>query len=98
MDWEDAVDLDPFQPSSNSRIEWLDILGSQRARAVWRLDSGSSPEGYSYACHTPISGWSEPVAITDDRVVRVEARPGGDVVVMGLNADSSGWFEYYAAD
>jgi len=92
----DAVELAPDQPTY-SRIAVLASLGTNRVRAAWSYIGESEYEGTAYACHTPVSGWSEPV-VTDDYVLAVENRAGGEAVVVGASLDAEVYVDYYAAE
>lgn len=90
------VELAPDQPTY-SRIALLASLGANRVRAVWTYAGESDYQGAAYACHTPISGWSEPVA-TNDYVLAVENRVDGEAVVVGAPMAGGGaYVDYYAA-
>lgn len=90
------VDLAPDQPT-DSRIAVLASLGTDRVRAVWTYAGESDYQGAAYACHTPISGWSEPV-VTNDYVLALENRVGGEAVVVGAPTGGGGaYVDYYAA-
>lgn len=95
--WDAALGLDPMQPTQNTRIKQLHSLGANRARAVWGRDNDGGSTSWVYACHTPVSGWSAPTTVAGG-VVRIEARPGGDVLVMTVNGASEASVEYFAAE
>ena len=89
-------ELDPAQPAPNSRIKLLTTLGVARARALWGLDEEGGSTSNAYACHTPVSGWSAPTPVPG-YLLRVEDRPGGDLVVMTADAALATRVEYFAA-
>ena len=95
--WEAPVELDPQQPSSYSRIGSLEPLGVDRLRALWGRDDGMSTEQRLYACHTPVSGWSAATLIPDQFLWRFEPYPGGDLLVMAVDATGKTLVEYFAA-
>jgi hypothetical protein len=96
-DWDDAVELDPAQPSDYTRISVLTSLGENRARAVWSRDSEGTYYAIAHACHTPVSRWSDPIEVPGSLYL-VDARPGGEVLVMGTDEDGKGYAEYFAAE
>lgn len=95
--WEATFELDPQQVSDASRIGSLESLGVDRLRALWGRDNGGGTEQRLYACHTPVSGWSAATLIADAFVWRLEARPGGDVLLMAEDATGKARVEYFAA-
>ncbi len=90
------VELAPGQPAY-SRIANVTSLGTNRVRAVWTYVDESEYEGFGYACHTPVSGWSDAVD-GGDYVLAIENRTSGEAVVLGATAGVAGaYVDYYAA-
>jgi hypothetical protein len=95
-EWNDAIEVDPAQPSDNSRIGWVSSLGEDRALALWSRDSEGTYSAVAYACHTPVSRWSTPVEVVGDLYL-VDPRPDGEVMLVGTDDSGKGYAEYFAA-